>query len=241
MKTIYNLTGALCLAFLLFTMQACNTSCVEGSGKEATESRNIDSFEKLDVAGGFKVVLVQDSSNKVTITGDDNIIKLIKTENSGDKLKILTGRKSICAKTPVVITIGVRKLKEISASGAVELSSNGKLNVGDLDFHLSGASKINLDVTAANINTEGSGITNLTLKGQASSHSVQFSGSGRLHAFDMVVSKYAIEATGESNCEVNVLNDLSVHATGACEVKYKGSPAKISKSETGSLTVTKVE
>lgn len=241
MKAFYNFILILSSGVMLFVAQSCQTNCIQGSGKEATDNRKIAEFTKLDIAGSFNVTLVQDSSNSVTINADDNILSIIKTDVSGDKLKISTDNKNICSAKEVTITIGMRNIKSISASGAVQLTSNGRINAADLDLHLSGATKVDMDIAAANIETEGSGVTDITLKGQASSHSVQLSGSGKLSAFDFVVGSYSIETSGQSDCEVNVLNELNINSTGASDIKYKGNPATIHKNKTGALSLIKVK
>jgi len=241
MKTLYKSICIISFPFLIITIQSCKTGCIEGSGKGATDKRKVAEFTKLDVSGSFNVTLVQDSSNSVTINADDNIISIVKTDISGDKLKISTDNKNICSSKEIAITIGVRNLTAIAASGAVEIASNGRLNLGDLDLNLSGATKINLDLAASNMETKGSGISEITLKGQASSHVIELSGSGNMHAFDFVVGNYSLETSGQSDCEINVLTELNIHSTGASDIKYKGSPAKINKSKTGALSLTKVE
>ena len=241
MKTFYNFIGIASVSLLILTAQGCKTSCVKGSGKEAIDKRKVTEFTKLDIAGSFNVTLVQDSSNSVTINADDNIISIIKTDMSGDKLKISTDNKNICSSKEITLIIGVRNLKAISASGAVEITSNGRLNVGDLDLNLSGATKINLEVAASNIETKGSGVNEITLKGQASSHTIELTGSGNVHAFGFVVGNYSIETSGQSDCEINVIGQLNIHSTGASDIKYKGNPTKINKSKTGALSLTKVE
>ncbi len=241
MKLPYKIIGTAFLTAILFTTQACKENCLEGSGTEKTDKRQVAAFSQLEITGSFNVTLVQDSSSAVTITADDNIVSVIKTDVSGDKLKISSDKKNLCSTKEIAITIGVRNLRSINASGAVELGSNGHLNLGDLDMNLSGATKINLDVTAANIETEASGVNDIILKGQARSHNVEFSGSGNLKAFDLVTGNYSIESAGQSDCEINVLNELNIHTTGASDIKYKGTPTKINKSKTGALTLTKTD
>lgn len=229
------------LGIVAIGITACSNKCIKGSGHTATENRKVKAFNEIEVSGAFKVNLVQDSSYKVAISADDNILKLIETDISGSKLKITIDAKSVCTDNPITITIGIRDLKAIKISGAVEIGSAAKINTGDLNLDLSGASKINLDVNATNVSTKGSGINEVVLKGQAASHRVDFNGSGKLKALDFIVAKYEIETTGEADCEINVLSDLSVHTTGAATVRYKGTPSKINKSETGSLTLNKIE
>jgi hypothetical protein len=241
MKTPYKSICIISVSILVIAVQSCKTGCIQGSGNETTDKRQVAAFNKLDIAGSFKITLVQDSSNLLTINADDNILSVIKTEVNGDKLKISTDNKNICSSKQVTIMIGVRDLEAIAASGAVELISNGRLNLGDFDLNLSGATKVNLDVAASNVESNGSGVSDITLKGQASSHSIVLSGSGEVHAFDFVVGNYSVEASGQSDCEINVIGELNIHSTGASDIKYKGNPTKINKSKTGALSLTKVE
>jgi hypothetical protein len=81
----------------LLSVSLLSSSCrrfrkVHGSGKAATEKRTVVEFTKVDVSGGLKVTLTQDSSSVVTVTADDNLLKYIKTEVEGDKLRIYTTR-----------------------------------------------------------------------------------------------------------------------------------------------------
>ncbi len=127
----------------------------------------------------------------------------------------------------MTINIGVRNLEEVKASGGVEVESDGKITAHDLHFKLSGATKVTMDLTAANVTTRGSGETELNLKGQATSHDIDLSGSGTVNALDFVVGSCNIQTSGVGHSEVNVLNSLSVHSSGASEVKYRGNPSNV--------------
>jgi hypothetical protein len=213
-------------------------NCVHGSGKQASETRKVADFSKLSISGGFKITLKQDSSNTLNITADDNLLKYIKTEITGSRLKIYT-RKNICNSGEMTIIIGVKNLEEIKGSGAIELESDGKIKTQDLRFKLSGATKITMDLTAANVNASGSGATEFNLKGQASSMSVDLSGSGKVHALDFVVGDCTISSSGVGESEVNVLKTLAIHSSGASSVKYKGNPS-ITNDKSGASSVEKI-
>lgn len=239
MKTL-KITILLAAAITVTALSSCMFNCVHGSGNRITESRKVADFTRLDVSGGYDITLKQDSSLSLSITADDNVMPYLRTSVSGDKLKIST-KKNICAKQAITLVIGVRNLEEIKGAEAIELKSDGKLNVKDLTLNLSGASRINLDINANNLTTKGSGSTEITLRGQASSHTVDITGAGKLNAFDFVVGKYDIETTGATECQINVLSDLNVHSTGAAEVKYKGNPTNVNTSKTGAASVKKVD
>lgn len=237
----FNLNIAALIAIIasVSIFSSCRFHCVRGSGNMTTENRQAEEFTRLDIAGAFKVILKQDSSLKISITGDDNLLKYVSTSVEGDELRIKS-KKSFCD-DHIEITIGVRNLKEIGASGAVEVSSDGKINAGDFKFDLSGATKVNLDLNAANVKTESSGMSELNLKGQAASHRVESSGATKINGFDFVVGDYDINTSGVSNCKINVLKTLSVHSSGASEIEYKGSPATVKNDKSGASSIKKVD
>jgi hypothetical protein len=224
----------------LLLLSSCRLSCIKGSGKEATISRKVGEFTKIDISGTYKVIIKQDSSMGVTITGDDNLLEMVKTEVSGDNLKISTGNKNLCNSGPMSIIIGVHNLAAIKASGAIEINSAGKIVTKNFGLDLSGATKVNMELDAADVSTEGSGVTEITLKGQASSHNINLSGGGKIHAFDFIVGNYNIETSGASDCEINVLHELTVNSSGASSIKYKGNPTSINNKKSGVSSLTKV-
>ncbi|MDN3580004.1 head GIN domain-containing protein [Mucilaginibacter flavus] len=214
--------------------------CVHGSGNIITENRKANNFTKLDISDAFKVHLTQDSSLTISIKGDDNELKYVSTSVEGNTLHIKS-KKNFCDGDSIVINIGIKKIDEIDASGAVVISSNGKINTGDLSLGLSGATKLNLDINAGNVDTQNSGVAEMNLKGQAASHKIQTSGMSKLNAFDFVVGDYDIDISGVGNCKINVLKTLSVHSSGAAEVEYKGSPATVNNDKSGASKITKVD
>ena len=200
----------------------------------------MNDFTRLDSSGGFKINLKQDSSLTVSVTADDNLMKYIHASLDGDKLRIYS-KKNLCGSSEIVLNIGVKNLEVIKISGGINLATDGKLITKDLHLELNGASKIDMDLNAANVFTEGSGSTDMTLRGQASSHKIEFAGSGKVKALDFVVGSYDIETTGASDCSINVLKDLNVKTTGAADIKYRGNPTSVTTSKTGAASVTKIE
>jgi len=97
-----------------------------------------------------------------------------------------------------------------------------------------------MDLNAANVSTSGSGVTELNLKGQATSHDIDLSGSGHVYALDFVVGACDIQTSGVGHSEVNVLNKLSVHSSGASEVKYRGNPSSVTNDKSGASSIEKV-
>lgn len=239
MKNVLQTTMAL-FAGMSLVISSCKTACMKGSGHVVTEKRKVANFTGLDVSGSYQLNLVQDSTLNVSIVADDNLMKEISTEVSGNKLVIKTG-KNVCASQQIVVTIGVRNLDEIKEAGAITLNTQGKLVTKDLKLDISGANKLNMELDAANVTTTAAGSTELNLKGQASSHMVNLAGEGKLLAFDFIVGNYDLQTAGAGEFEINVLHELTVNSAGASTVKYKGNPAAINNKKSGVSTITKVD
>jgi hypothetical protein len=215
--------------------------CVSGSGKQITTDRQLSSFSKIDLSGAYKLILKQDSVSSLRIVADDNIQDEISTVVSNKELKIKLKGKAYCDPGPITIYASVAQLSAISASGSVEINSEGQLKTGNFNLDLSGASKVNLNLIADVVRTKGSGSTELNLTGQATEHNVDLSGSGNLTAFDFVSGKYNIETSGASHCQINVLNELNVRTSGSGDIEYKGNPKVVNNSQSGSSSIRKVE
>ncbi|MVN20835.1 head GIN domain-containing protein [Mucilaginibacter arboris] len=225
---------------LLFSLLAsCNNSCVKGSGKAVSENRKVAAFTKLNLIGAYKLVLKQGSPS-VKITADDNLLKLIQTDISGDELKIST-KGSICNAGTMEIDITNPDFQAVKSSGSLDLSSDGKLSVKDFDMELAGVSKVNLNLSAANVKTLASGTSEINLTGQATENLVTLNGTGNLNALDFIVANYRIETRGAAHCKINVLNELSVDISGAGDVQYKGNPSKINNANSGAASIKKIQ
>lgn len=220
------------------SLVSCNSSCEKGSGKAATEDRKVAAFTKINVTGAYKVVLKQGVAS-VKVTADDNLLKLIETNVSGDELKIST-KGDVCNAGQMIINITNPDFQAVKSSGALELSSDGKLTVKDFNMELAGVSKVNLDMNAANVKMLVSGTSEINLTGQASENLVTLSGTGSLNALEFIVANYRVETSGFSRCKINVLKELSVNISGAGTVEYRGNPSKINNEHSGATSIKKI-
>jgi hypothetical protein len=221
-------------------MSSCGlVDCVKGSGHPDSVKRKVADFTKIDIKGSYRILLKQDSSLSITVSGDDNLLKYIETNVSDDKL-FIKSNKDMCPNNQMTLTIGVHNIKEITSLGALELYSKGTLNLQDLKLDFSGNTRTILGINAANVTTKASGNAEITLKGQAMTHTVNFSGSEKFDAFGFVVSDYDIESSGNTECDINVLHSLDLHTSGSSVVKYKGAPVRLVNEKSGLSTLERV-
>ncbi|OCX53793.1 hypothetical protein BEL04_05770 [Mucilaginibacter sp. PPCGB 2223] len=239
MKKIFAFLLVVVAGVSLISLSSCRFNCKRGSGSLITEHRGVGNFSGLELSGGYKVVVKQDSVDNVTIIGDDNLMKYVKTEVNGDNLKIYNSH-SICPSGQYTVYISLKELKYIETSGATSVFSDGRITVKDLELHTSGATKINLSLNADHVKTEASGLTDIFLEGQAQSHQLETSGSSTLNALNFVVNKYRIESSGLSHCKINVLSELSINSSGASDIQYRGNPANIQNNKSGIASLKQI-
>ncbi|WP_214070250.1 head GIN domain-containing protein [Mucilaginibacter sp. dw_454] len=239
MNIAFKTTLTLITGISMLALASCKPGCLKGSGNVVTENRKVTNFSKLDISGDFNISLTQDSSLNVSVAGDDNLVKNVTTKVNGEVLTIKS-EKSVCEGSTITVSIGVKKLEELKASGAVNIGTKGKLITQNFDLDLAGASKINMELDAANLTTTSTGATEVDLKGQASTFTANFEGGGKLQAFDFIVGNYNLQSSGAGDFEINVLHELTVNTTGASTIKYKGNPTTINNKKSGVSTLTKV-
>lgn len=229
------------LSVSVLVLSSCGEmDCISGSGKQVSTVRNVGEFRSVETSGSIKVVLKQGGTNSLRVIADDNIQDKIETEVRGNKL-IIDMDGNFCDAGEITVYITSKEYDGVDASGAVEIISDGKLNVKDFELDLSGSSKVTLDLNAANVRTSSSGASEIHLKGQSTTHELDLSGSSSIEALDFVVSKYRIESSGASNSRINVLNELSISSSGASEVQYRGNPTNIKNSESGASSLKKID
>ena len=231
----------ICLVTTIGLMvSGCNYfNCIEGSGNQISDSRKVEPFTYVETSGSIKLVLKQGQQD-LRIVADDNIIKEIRTKVSGNTLKIDVDG-NFCNTGQITVYLSSQSYEGVDVSGAVEIVSDGLLQLKDFELQLSGSSKVNLNLNAANVRTQSSGASEIFLKGQASSHEVELSGSSSIDALDFVVGKYRIESSGASNSKINVLSDLRVKSSGASDVEYRGNPSNVSNDDSGASSVRKIK
>ena len=214
----------LSMAVLMLAALACSslsntTNRVVGSGHVIGEPRNVANFTSVELAGSADVNILLGNAESVNVEADDNIVPLIQTIVTNGKLVISTKPNvDFASAHPVVVTLSMKSLERVALSGS------GNLNVAaragpDLVVDLSGSGNIAVDGVADHVTISLPGSGNIECKGlKTKSAKVTLMGSG-------TITVYASETL-----------DASVAGSGA--IRYDGSPAQVTKSITGSGTIT---
>lgn len=193
-------------------------SGVQGSGTSKSETRNLSGFTKIDAGGAINVEVAVQKDFSVAVEADDNLLTNIKTEVSGDTLKIYSEDR-ISPKTRINVVISMPELEGLDVSGASS-GNIANVNADSLELKASGASKIKINGTTKELNAEASGASSID-------------------AESLKVENADVEANGASKAIVSATNDLNVNASGASKITYVGEPKHIKQDSSGASSVTK--
>ena len=218
-----------------FMLNSCIAQGIKGSGDVVKEERQIGSFNAIEVGGAFDIILKQGTAEKCMVEADDNLIGYIVTEVKGNTLKIYQ-EKGFRDAGELNLYISFVELENIEISGAAELEAKDKLELGDFGLIASGASEVEMELEAAIIRLNISGATEVKMKGNADKLKGDFSGASEFDGWDLKVKEAEIEASGSSDVEINVSEELKIDASGASSVDFKGNP-RVMKHVSGAADV----
>jgi putative autotransporter adhesin-like protein len=210
---------------------------VVGSGKPATEEREVGPVTDVTLSGIGNLTIRQGDVPALSLTTDDNIVPLIETETSGNKLTIRTKSGfSLRPSGPVNITLTVPKLEKLSISGTGNATTE-RLTGENLTVKLSGAGNATLrEVTCKALAVTLSGAGNATITGSAEKATASISGAGEIDASGFKVAVADVRVSGAGNAAIWATDELKAKVSGAGDVTYKGTP-KVDRRVSGAGSV----
>lgn len=193
-------------------------SAVQGSGTPKTETRNVSGFDKVEASGAVNVEIAAQKGFSVSVETDDNLLQNIKTEVSGDTLKIYS-EDGISPKTQINVKISMPDIIGLQISGASSANvSNVKPDL--IELKASGASKIKIDGEAIRLTADASG-------------------ASKIDAENLKAEDAFIDASGASSAIVFATEELNADASGASKITYVGEPKRIKQDASGASSINK--
>ena len=229
----------LALIVMAFTDTGCivviNGNSVQGSGNIITQEREVAEFSKIHLKGSGKVFLTPGETQSLEIKTDDNIMPLIETQVSGNRLTISHGSHRL-RPTSFEVYITIQNLRGVGISGSGVITGMGRFETDSLYAEISGSGDVELEALTDFLETRISGSGSVDLAGRAEEFKVSVSGSGKINAFDVDARHVSVKVSGSGDCRISASDSLDARISGSGDVYYRGQPkidARISGS--GSL------
>lgn len=191
---------------------------VRGNGKVTTSEREIANFTEIELGGAYCVDIKVGDKPSLSISGEENILRYIRTHVEGDKL-IIDTKKNISPRKEIRIKITVPRLESIESSGACEVYAE---NIS--------SDRFKLDI---------SGAGSVELNGRADKVEIDISGAASLQAKNLKAKSLYVSLSGASSADVFASEYLDVSVSGVGSVTYYGNPKDVKKDVSGVGSITK--
>ncbi len=207
----------LLLRYDVFT-RSSSSNGVQGSGVAATQTRELPTFQSVELAGSNNVSIRVGGKQSVVVHADDNLLGRVTTEVQAGNLVIGNTTGSFTTKRPMSVDVDVPALR------ALKLSGSGVVDV-------TGIKTASLTVTLS-----GSGV--LHADGRATRLDVTLAGSGDAQLQQLVAREVHAVVSGSGRILVTATKSLNAAVPGSGAVIYSGNPAQLTTSVTGNGAVT---
>jgi hypothetical protein len=198
-------------------LSGCGYFGPRGSGVAKTETRPVEAFERISVAGSPDVVARVGSEPSLVVTGDDNLLAYLVTRVENGTLHVSL-KRSGRVRVPMRIEVTTPRLEEVRIAGSADVEATG---IAGTEFRAAIA---------------GSG--DLKATGKVDRLEVRIAGSGDMHLFDLAARSVDVRIAGSGDADVRASEELSVRIAGSGDVRYDGDP-KIERSVAGSGEITR--
>ena len=213
-------------------------NCVSGSGNvTVSEISGID-FSELIASSGVNVYVTQGPKSPIRIEAEDNMIGLVKTYESDDRLKVYLS-KCVRAKNPVNVYVSSEDITKFTAASAAKIIGETEIKSEDIEIDANSAGEINLELDVKNVVVESSSAAKISLDGTADTLDVSANSAGYVYAFELKADEVIANANSAGIVQVYAIDKLDATANSAGNVRYKGTPGAIIVDENSGGNVQK--
>jgi Putative auto-transporter adhesin, head GIN domain len=208
---------------------------VIGTGKVTSEKRSVGNVNELEIQHAIQADVKVGATPSLIIEAQPNIISLVKSETSGDRV-IVKLDDEVMLTEPIKVHITVAHLDVIEASGASTVTVTG---VDSHNFHAtaSGATHLQVDGSLGKVRLVASGASKVTVNGKLTDLDCEATGASQIFSQVMEANEFRASASGASTISVGPVKQLDAEASGASTILYRGTPAVVKSDASGASTI----
>lgn len=214
---------------------------VKGTGPSIDKNLNVSDFKSIDVSGGFDVILVQGSSESLTLTAQENLFEYIKAKVDNGTLKIYT-RNNLRPTQPIKARITFKELSSLRVSGGGDTYGETPVNAGALDVNISGGGDFSSVINTEELKFNISGGGDTKIEGKIKDYTISVSGGGDL---DSKVNAGSISCRIAGGGDLSLRNEaqasnaeIEINGGGDADMKMSAEKLKCSVSGGGDALIS---
>jgi len=229
-------------------------------GNTITRDEDFSDFTIVDIGSAFEAEITQSSSYSIKITADDRIMEHIQVSQTGATLTINIKPGILLQAVTLKAEITMPELHELRFSGATHGIATGFSSAHNLTLTLSGASSLDPDISAGDVevNLSGasqlkgtlaasgdakliiSGASTVELTGSAEDLEIgEGAGASSLDLSNFPVNNAKVNLSGASSATIQLDGQLDADISGASHLYYIGGPTMGNVVTSGGSIVSK--
>jgi len=179
---------------------------IKGSKTVTIEQKLISDFDTLEVGDNIEVYLDKGEKSGLKIEADDNLHSIIKTEISGNTLRLSTTQKAVNFKKLIVRIIYSSSLKTVISREESTVNGIQEIQLENITFKSYDESKLNLNVNSKNFKlvSEDKSKTELNLKSESAT--IELSKNAVLKA---LIASFELKCDMYQKAKANLEGDVT--------------------------------
>jgi Putative auto-transporter adhesin, head GIN domain len=208
---------------LLVVLGGCSVNLpwtsTQGSGVVRTETRPVNGFSAVQLAGNGDVQIEQSGTESLTISAEENLLPLLTSDVVDNQLRLgVKDGARIDTTQPITYTVTVRELTGMEVAGSGTQTAT-KVKTASLSIRMAGSGSV-------------------TATGTADAQNIDMAGSGVYRGSGLTSKTATVRSAGSGNAEIAVSDSLDVTIIGSGSVTYAGTP-QVKQSILGSGSLQK--
>lgn len=198
---------------------------IKGDKNIVTLTRQVEPYQVVRVQGNVDVQFVNEEMGTLKVESSENLQQYVVTDVVGGELFVgmKEGNKYKLRKDIVVYVPVDKNFKQLEAKGEGDITSKGKIKVGDFSIEASGKAEVELELSAKNVKVTASD-GEVELKGDADTITIKTTGKAEVEADKLKVKTAQVTAGGSGEVSVNAKDEINAQVNGSGTLKVKGNP-----------------
>lgn len=190
---------------------------------DITKKYNFKDFSSVLVGWGMHLKVIQSNDYSIELKGDEEDIRNIKVDKSGEKLRFFVPKRHYRMNDEVYITISMPELTELGLSGGSIGDITMDVKSKSFDAGLSGGSSMKGKLNCGNINLSLSGGSIANISGKGNDITIEGSGGSIFKLRNFSVHNVDADLSGGSHVTIDMNGVLNTDQSGGSHLTYYGN------------------
>ncbi|MFW5687336.1 MAG: head GIN domain-containing protein [Bacteroidota bacterium] len=210
------LAGTISVRSMLFA------NVIKGDGNIVETPRDINSFEKINIKGRYKVFYTQDTTQQLVLRADANLHEYIVTTIRNNEL-VIKSNQPIRSDSELHIELSNPNITHIEASANAGFFTRNSVTLPLLYITSNAGSEVNVEGIFESLFATQNAGSDIILRGQTNLLNLISNAGGNIDASQMEAQSASVETNAGASAIVNA-EEIDAKANAGGSIRYLGDP-----------------